>query len=410
MASLHKEQQHGREIWRIAFYDKDGNRRKIRLGEIGKKSAKSIAMHVQQLANFSYAGESPDGELTAWLAKIGQDLADKLAAVGLIGKRDKQSPAVVAVVRLAAFVDAYIAGRSDVKSGTKLNFHQARQYLVKYFTAERSLDSITAGDADDWRVWLKVEKLGDNTIRRHCGRAKQFFRAAVRKRLIVENPFGDMKDCEVKANRERDYFLARADAQKVFDACPDSEWRLIFALARYGGLRVPSELLGLRWIDVDWERNRVTVRSPKTAHHEGKDQRTIPLFPELRPYLDASWVEAADEAEFVIARHRHTNINLRTQLERIIGRAGLKPWPKLFQNLRASRATEPAAEYPAHVAADWLGHSRLVAAEHYWQVTDADFSKAAGVPAAPAPAVGGTGGGARVGQTVGPTVHDKQAP
>lgn len=44
--------------------------------------------------------------------------------------------------------------------------------------------------------------------------------------------------------------------------------------------------------------------------------------------------------------------------------------------MRASRATELAAEFPAHVAAAWLGHSTLIAQKHYWQVTDADFERA----------------------------------
>ena len=78
---------------------------------------------------------------------------------------------------------------------------------------------------------------------------------------------------------------------------------------------------------------------------------------------------------YVITRCRHKSVNLRTQFQRIIGRAGLAPWPKLFQTLRASRATELANEYPAHVAAAWLGHSTVVASKHYWQVTDADFEK-----------------------------------
>ncbi|MFO0899998.1 MAG: hypothetical protein U0836_21405 [Pirellulales bacterium] len=86
--------------------------------------------------------------------------------------------------------------------------------------------------------------------------------------------------------------------------------------------------------------------------------------------------QAEPGTEYVIARYRDTNVNLRTQLERIIGRAGVKSWPKLFQNLRASRVTELAAEFPAHVAAEWLGHSTLVAQKHYWQVTEADFQKA----------------------------------
>lgn len=83
----------------------------------------------------------------------------------------------------------------------------------------------------------------------------------------------------------------------------------------------------------------------------------------------------------VITRYRDANSNLRTQLERIIGKAKLKPWPKLFQNLRATRATELAAEFPAHVAAEWLGHSTMVAQKHYWRVTDADFEKATAVQA-----------------------------
>lgn len=78
----------------------------------------------------------------------------------------------------------------------------------------------------------------------------------------------------------------------------------------------------------------------------------------------------------MIERYREGNMNLRTQLQRIIRKTGLSSWPKLFHNLRATRATELASEHPAHVAAAWLGHSTIVANKHYWQVTDADFEKA----------------------------------
>jgi integrase len=90
-----------------------------------------------------------------------------------------------------------------------------------------------------------LRTLGENTVRRTCGRAKQFFKAAQRKRLIVENPFGDMRGVGVQPNRARDYFVTRAEAERVLEACPDAQWRLIFALARFGGLRTPSETLRL---------------------------------------------------------------------------------------------------------------------------------------------------------------------
>ena len=63
------------------------------------------------------------------------------------------------------------------------------------------------------------------------------------------------------------------------------------------------------------------------------------------------------ETEFVITRYRDSNANLRTQLQRIIKRAGLKPWPKLFHNLRATRQTELSEEFPAHVVCSWLGNT-----------------------------------------------------
>ncbi|MFO0899997.1 MAG: site-specific integrase [Pirellulales bacterium] len=102
--------------------------------------------------------------------------------------------------------------------------------------------------------------------------------AAVRKRLIAHDPFFDMKGCAVKANKSREHFVDRATAQAVLDACPDAEWRLIFALARFGGLRIPSELLALRWGDIDWARDRFTVHSSKTEHHEGGGVRVVPMF------------------------------------------------------------------------------------------------------------------------------------
>jgi hypothetical protein len=47
--------------------------------------------------------------------------------------------------------------------------------------------------------------------------------------------------------------------------------------------------------------------------------------------------------------YRQQNANLRTQFERILKRAGIQPWERLFQNLRASRETEMANQYPLHV-------------------------------------------------------------
>jgi integrase len=166
----------------------------------------------------------------------------------------------------------------------------------------------------------------------------------------------------------------------VLNACPNAQWRLLFALSRYGGLRCPSEHLALTWADIDWERNRMTVRSPKKEHHEGKESRVVPIFPELLPHLEAAYDEAEEGVTHVITIgniRRDRYANPRSTMQKIVKRAGLKVWPKLFHNLRASRETELAAEFPMHVVCEWIGNSPKVAHEHYLRVTDADYEKAA---------------------------------
>jgi integrase len=360
---------------RILFVGADGQRRPIRLGRVPIKTARTIKAHVENLAAAALGKHSPDAETSAWIGGLDSVLHAKLAAVGLVSPRESTPEAKT--VKLADFLDAYVKGRSDVKGSTATVYSHTRRCLVAYFGANRPLHEITPGDADDWRLWLgENQKLADNTTRRRCGIAKQFFRSALRRRLIRENPFADMKGCAVKANASRHYFISREEAQAVLDACPDAQWRLLFALSRFGGLRCPSEHLGLRWGDVDWERGRITVHSPKTEHHEGGESRQVPIFPELRPYLEEVFEQAEPGTEWIITRYRNCNANLRTQLKRIIKRAGLTSWSKLFQNLRSTRETELAETYPLHVVCTWIGNSQAVAAKHYLQVTDADYERA----------------------------------
>ena len=360
---------------KIQFADHNGNRKIVRLGKLPMKAAETILAKIEGILEAKLSRRSLAPEVATWLGEIPDMLCKRLAAVGLIAPREKQQ---ADATKLGEFIDAYLVSRTDIKPRTRINLLLVRRDLVARFGADKPLRDVTPGDADEWRRWLssRDKPLGENSVRRHCGRAKQLFRAALRKRLISENPFADMKNCAVQANKSREHFVTREVADKVLAECPDNEWRLIFALARYAGLRTSSETLLLSWADIDWERGRILVRSPKTEHHEGKDSRLVPIFPELRPHLEAAWDAAAEGSEFVIARRRDSNINLRTQLLRIITKAGLPSWPKLFQNLRATCETELAETFPLHVVTAWLGNSQLVAAKHYLQVTDEHFARA----------------------------------
>jgi integrase len=118
------------------------------------------------------------------------------------------------------------------------------------------------------------------------------------------------------------------------------------------------------------------VPCPKTEHHDGKDFRLMPLFPEIRQELESWRRDAPKDREFVLKAAISPKTNLRTGLMKILKRAGIKPWPKLFQNLRSTRATELRDRFPSHAVAAWLGHTVKVADAHYNQVTDDHFRRA----------------------------------
>jgi len=276
---------------------------------------------------------------------------------------------------LKTFIDSYIIERSDVKPRTKLQFELVRAYLLEHFQPDIPLRSITAADAEAWRLHMVKKGRGTNTTRRAIGRARQFFAAAIRRGLVERNPFEGMAST-VKGDEKRFHFVTRLDTEKIITACPDAQWRLIVALCRWGGLRCPSEVLALTWQDVNWEHSRIRVPSPRTEHYEGGGSRLIPMFPELRPHLLAAFEEAEPGTVYVITRYRGTNQNLRTQLERIVRKAGLEPWGKPFQNMRATRETELVETFPIQAACKWIGNSEAVAKEHYLQVTDEHFARA----------------------------------
>jgi len=367
MASIAND-KNGRK--RIMFMAGDGSRRTIRLGKATLRQAEAVKVKIEQLVLAATGLTGVVDNATAeWLSGLDDGAYEKLSAAGLVTPR--------ASARLKDFLEGYIAKRSDVKPSTTSVYGKVRKNLLDYFGADKPLREITLGDVDQWRLYL-VNKLGlaDNTVRRRTGIAKQFFRAALRRKLISENPFDGQK-VSVQANRQRDYFITQAEAQKVLDACPNAQWRLMFALARYGGLRCPSEILTLTWGNVNWEKSRMLIHSPKTEHIAGHESRLVPIFPELLPYLQDAFEQAKEGAVYCIEKYSGKWTNVGVHLRRIICKAGLKPWPKTFQNLRATRETELCERWPEYVVCSWIGNTVAVARKHYLQTTEEHFEQAA---------------------------------
>ena len=385
MASIGYEGDRG-ELKRILYRNAKGQQKTLRLGECCERVAESARVAVAHLVIAKRHTSVPHPDATRWLAGVDDMLYARVAALGLCQPREG-----VAVVTMAELLDRFDAS-GTVKPSTRVKYQQVADSLRAFLGAATPLASITPAHGDNWRKSIAEPKADPDTkaepaktparatVAKRVVIAKSVFRKAVRWGMIPANPFADLR-AGSQSNPDRAYYVTVETIRSILAACPDDEWRAIVALSRFAGLRCPSEIVALRWGDVNWERGRLMVRSPKTAGYEGHAVRVVPIAPELRPILQDLFDRAEVGAEAVVPRLRDPKMNLRTQFERIIAKAGANPWPRLFHNMRASCATDWVERFPAHVVAGWLGHSPMIAAQHYLQTRDAHFDLAAGVGA-----------------------------
>ena len=369
MATKTENEKNGR--WTIQFHRNDGKRPSIRLGVVGDRDAERFRFRIEELERAHQLGHPAPQSTLAWLKTISRKHHNRIAATGLIEANQTTT--------LGQLIEQFITTAS-VKETTKKKYRSSSKHLLEFFGEDRDPRSITPGDAIDFHNWMltgRDYKLAKATAAKSIKHAKQFMAYAIDRRQLDTDPFTKLSG-SCTTNRKRDHYITLDQAEQVLAACPDAQWRLLVALARFGGLRTPSESLALRWVDILWDRNRFIVNAKKTEHHDDGGIRTVPIFPELLPHLLAAHEQALPGDEFVITRYRDSEVNLGTQLARIVKRAGLTPWPKLWQNMRATRQTElmDIGFHPKCVTT-WIGNSEKVMMEHYLQVTEEHYERAA---------------------------------
>lgn len=237
MASLCRDPK-GRK--RILFVGPDGNRKTIRLGKTSVKQADAFKLKLEALVAASFS-RSMDNETARWVGELPDEMRAKLVAVGLVPERESTTPKEMFTV--GQWVDRYIESRPDVKPITRGKWQNAANKLTEFFKGQ-TIDTITVQQARDYRVYLKSNLgLEKNTYRRFIGLARQFFNAAIDSGVINENPFRG-QSAKVKANPARFYFVKQETALRILAEIPDTQTRLIFDLARWGGSGVRARFSG----------------------------------------------------------------------------------------------------------------------------------------------------------------------
>ena len=353
----------------ITFIDGGRDARTITLGKVSLRYAESVKARVEDLVSAMLHGHAPADATSRWLRDLDDRLYDKLARVGLTAPRQTTT--------LKEWLETYLEQRrSELKPESYRKLGQSRDKLLEFFDPQIPLRSITPQRAAEWRQWMRQDqKLSEATIKTHSGNAKTIMLEAVHRKLIAESPFERLKSGPTPSQYTR--YVTPDEIARIIEACPSAEWKLLFGLARYAGLRIPSESHILRWGDVDWDRGRLTVRSPKTERHAGHEQRFVPITARLMELLQDRFDECPEGEDHLITIRGQGRI--MRQVRAVCAHAGVELWERLWQTLRSSCEKEWAMSFPQYAVSKWMGHSITVSGRHYANdVPDELFRLAAG--------------------------------
>lgn len=358
MASLFKS----RGVWVIAVH----NRGRMRVGK-QKSTAAIIHFHIQDLEDAVRFGVPPSGKTLDWVRNCDPKLRRRLEEMRLVGAHGKT---------VGELVEYFRQRNTGAKRSQDLR-NYSMDNVVAFFGEDMALRDIRPQDAKAFKEWMltkakRVKKgmdpagLAPATASRRLKFVRQMFGAAKSMDWIGSNPFAKLKPGK-QTNPSRAYYVDADLFTKVADELPTAEFRLAFALMRWAGLRI-GEVGELHWTGVDWSRLAIRFRTPKTEHLEGFEFRECPIFPELRPYLEAQ-LRVHKEMDVACCPSFAKWKDPRQQFDKVLrsamARCGVKPWPRLFNNLRATRATEVEAEFGAKNESLWIGHGADTALKHY---------------------------------------------
>jgi integrase len=312
----------------------------------------------------------PDKAVANRLAGIPAELQAKLANAGLLNVTKSKT--------CQELWDACLKHKTGVKTSTVTHYLQSKTVFFETFSPREPIEKMTANEFLEWRTAMLV-RYAPASVAGYIKTAKMVFNWAVDQEWLSKSPLRKIPKGSFR-NRDNDRIISMEEYAQLLEACPNQEWRTIIALARIGGLRCPSELVQLRWSDIDWAKDRFLVRSPKTEHHEGRQERIVPLFPELRAELERHFSSVeTEENEFVIKHYQKTCWNLYDPFQTIARRAGLGIIVRPFDNMRMSRSNEVRRRWGQMLESLWIGHSERVMKDHYALVSDEEFAEAAGL-------------------------------
>ena len=256
----------------------------------------------------------------------------------------------LAPITVAALLERYMT-YSKVNKISHLT-DAARVANLTEFLGNKVAGSLTSADLDSYKAARKATLRGGKPIAPSTiNRELQVLRAAYNKgiewKLVKHNPV--VRVFLSEKGRVRDRRLTPEEKAKLLSVSSPELRRFILMGLKTGGRH--SEILNLKWKDVDFARNTIAFRVTKTG-----EPRRVPIHPDALEVLRG--LPRHGEYVFADADGKRYNRSswIRYQFERAVDQAGIRG--VVIHTLRHAFASELVEKgVDLKTVAELLGHS-----------------------------------------------------
>jgi site-specific recombinase XerD len=196
-------------------------------------------------------------------------------------------------------MDKYLEEHSSKKASAR-DFAGYSKKLNSFF-GDYMVTEVTPSLIKEYKKKRREDGLKPASINRELAAMKKAFNLAIKEwEWIRENPV--MKVSMEAENNARDRWLREGEEERLLGASP--VWlRELIIFALNTGMRL-SEILELKWREVDLSRKTVTVIRSKNGQ-----KRTIPLNEKVSRLLLIKSISRSNEGEFVFPSQAYTMLS-----------------------------------------------------------------------------------------------------
>lgn len=164
--------------------------------------------------------------------------------------------------------------KHNIEENTYDSYCTVVNKITNYFSGKNiKLKDLKPKHIQDFYTSLYKKGLSSNTVLHYHANIRKALDIAMKLEIIPNNP-ADRIERPKKSQFIGDFYSID-ELEKLFSACKNDPLEIVILIASFYGLR-RSEVLGLKWSSIDFEKNIITIKH-KVIQRNAKKNRSMVL-------------------------------------------------------------------------------------------------------------------------------------